>query len=296
MYPWRRWTAEIADFSGRLTDKEVSCSISTATPANLGQSLYWRNEMIRFDRWFLLCMTIAISGSVSHATGNIGRFTVDLETGLLFSGYNDVRIPGDTGTKFSLTEDVEPDQPAFWRARLSYRIAPRHTVTALVAPLTIEAHGILEKEIIFDDGVFPSGATVDATYRFDSYRLSYRYQVANKERLRIGMGLTAKIRDAAISLKSSDIESEKPNTGFVPLIHIRVQWSLAERFGILLDGDALAAPQGRAEDLLLAVRFSATDRLAFRGGYRLLEGGADNDEVYTFALFHYLSFGAEFSF
>jgi len=28
-------------------------------------------------------------------------------------------------------------------------------------------------------------------------------------------------------------------------------------------------------------------------GYRILEGGADNEEVYTFSLFHYLVAGVE---
>jgi hypothetical protein len=31
-------------------------------------------------------------------------------------------------------------------------------------------------------------------------------------------------------------------------------------------------------------------------GYRLLEGGADNDEVYTFAFFHYAVAGVRVSF
>ncbi|MFC1566818.1 hypothetical protein ACFL4A_03140 [bacterium] len=34
-----------------------------------------------------------------------------------------------------------------------------------------------------------------------------------------------------------------------------------------------------------------SDKLAIKFGYRILEGGADNDEVYTFSLFNYLVFG-----
>jgi hypothetical protein len=32
------------------------------------------------------------------------------------------------------------------------------------------------------------------------------------------------------------------------------------------------------------------------GGYRILEGGADVDEVYTFSLFHYAMIGAKVRF
>ena len=38
------------------------------------------------------------------------------------------------------------------------------------------------------------------------------------------------------------------------------------------------------------------DRFTIFGGYRILEGGSDSDEVYTFALINYLSFGIKFNF
>jgi hypothetical protein len=33
-------------------------------------------------------------------------------------------------------------------------------------------------------------------------------------------------------------------------------------------------------------------RLSLKAGYRFLEGGADNDQVHTFALIHYVAVGA----
>ena len=36
--------------------------------------------------------------------------------------------------------------------------------------------------------------------------------------------------------------------------------------------------------------------LSFKLGYRVLEGGADNDEVFTFALIHYLLAGVSLRF
>ena len=71
---------------------------------------------------------------------------------------------------------------------------------------------------------------------------------------------------------------------------------MTEKIGILFEGDALAAPQGRAEDVLLAGTYKFSDHFLFRLGYRILEGGADNDEVYNFALFHYASAGLTYTF
>jgi hypothetical protein len=64
----------------------------------------------------------------------------------------------------------------------------------------------------------------------------------------------------------------------------------------LLDGDALAAPQGRAEDVQIAVTYKVSENLQVRAGYRILEGGADNDGVYNFVLFHYASIGLSYTF
>jgi hypothetical protein len=68
-------------------------------------------------------------------------------------------------------------------------------------------------------------------------------------------------------------------------------WKPVDKFGILLEGDALAAPQGRAEDVLIAATYRFSHIFGLKAGYRLLEGGADNDEVYNFALFNYASVG-----
>ncbi len=224
------------------------------------------------------------------------RWQVDLETGLAVNGYNNVRIPGNTGTKFSLSRDLEIDQTVFWRARFSRIFGDKHSLSLLIAPLTFNAEGRLENVLKFAGGEFAANTFVSAKYRFDSYRMTYRYDFCRRDRLRLGIGFTGKIRDAAISVEGGGQRSEKANTGFVPLINFRAQWTISSRFGVLLDGDALAAPQGRAEDVLLALTTDTSKNLQFRIGYRILEGGADNDEVYTFALVNYLALGAAWRF
>lgn len=221
---------------------------------------------------------------------------IDLESGIVRTGYNDVRIPGNLGTFFSLKEDLIPDQKVFLRARISYTIKSRHTLSLLYAPLKVDSKGSVPENILFEGVEFPANTELTATYMFNSYRLTYRYKIVNKPGLEFGLGFTAKIRDAGISLKSSDQTSVKTNVGFVPIINFRLLWKPDDNFGLLLDGDALAAKQGRAEDVLVAATYNITDNIGLKAGYRLLEGGADNDEVYNFALFHYGVFGLSLSF
>jgi hypothetical protein len=220
-----------------------------------------------------------------------GDWLIDVEGGAVYSGYNDVRIPGNTGTDISLSDDLKSDGTGFVRVRLAKDLGERHRLSVLFAPLRIEASGSVDRDVDFNGVRFGAGETLNSTYRFDSYRLTYRYTVFNSERLRAGLGFTAKVRDASIKIESDDKSSEKANTGFVPLINFSIAWSLQSRMGLIFEGDALAAPQGRAEDVLLAVYGDLADAFRLRLGYRILEGGADNDEVYTFALLHYFSAG-----
>ncbi len=219
------------------------------------------------------------------------QLKLDIETGGVFSGYNDVRIPGKGGTLFSLSEELEIDPSVFFRVRACYDFNPRHHLGVLIAPLSLNSKGQLDRELIFEGETFPANTPLDATYRFNSYRLVYRYDFLRREKLELGIGFTAKIRDAEISIRGNGIESKKTNVGFVPIIHFRMLWNFYDRFGWLLNGDALAAPQGRAEDVLAALKYQISDQIGLKLGYRILEGGADNDEVYTFALINYAVVG-----
>lgn len=221
---------------------------------------------------------------------------IDVETGAVFTGYNDVRIPGNQGTFFSLKDDLTPQTELFYRLRASYILNSRHTLSLLYAPLETRSEGLVPHDISFKGALFGSDTQLDGIYKFNSYRLTYRYDLVSKPNIIFGMGLTGKIRDASISLSSPDLTAVKTNVGFVPLINFRLWWKIDDKFGLLLDGDALAAPQGRAEDVQIAATFKLSDNIGLRAGYRILEGGAENDEVYNFSLFNYASVGISYSF
>ena len=221
----------------------------------------------------------------------VARWSVDVEAGPVFSGYNDVRIPGDTGDDFSLTDDLKSRVALGFRARVSKTFGDRHWVSVLVAPLRVESRGTLNRDVLFAGERFGARmGELRGLYRFDSYRLTYRYGLVRARRFSFDLGLTAKIRDAEIRLSYTHVTmpgASKKNTGFVPIVSFRADWSLSQRLGLVLDGDALGVPQGRAEDVTAALRIGFGDRVDARVGYRVLEGGSDVDEVYGFALFHY---------
>ncbi len=220
---------------------------------------------------------------------------LDVETGLVMNASNDVRIPNDTGTKFSLTDDLETDPDYFVRGRITYALTEKHVLSVLLAPLRVEAQGRIDRDIMFDGRLFSAGSDLSSRYRFDSYRFTYRYQFDTESRFRAGIGFTLKLRDAAVSLQGDGKRAEKVNFGFVPLVNFGARLLISPRLELMVEADALAAPQGRAEDVLAALRYNLHRDLSLNFGYRLLEGGADVDEVYNFALFHYLVVGASFT-
>ena len=222
-------------------------------------------------------------------------FWLDLETGAAFTGYNDVQIPADTGTAFSLAEDLDPRTVWFYRIQLGMDWG-RHSLQALYAPLRILSNGTAGGDISFNGELFTAGTALEGEYIFNSYRLSWAYTLMEGDKLRFAAGITGKIRDASIGLRSATAESVRTNLGFVPLIHLEFQWRFAPELSFLLAGDGLAAPQGRAEDFLAALLFSpASSDMEFRLGYRILEGGSDGGgSVYTFSLFHYLGAGIRY--
>ncbi|MBK6848511.1 MAG: hypothetical protein IPG96_13620 [Proteobacteria bacterium] len=101
----------------------------------------------------------------------------EIEAGAVFASRNDARIPGDGGTKLSLVNDLSTSPAPVFRLRLGYRIADRHLITALYAPLQVNARGAVDRDVSFAGGTYPAGSPLLAVYRFDSYRLTYRYSI-----------------------------------------------------------------------------------------------------------------------
>lgn len=238
-----------------------------------------------------LALAVAVLLSWLHPRVARAEVETEFEAAVVAATRNDVRIPGDSGTTFSLVDDLSTSAAPAYRVRAGVRLAERHLITALYAPLRLNASGHFDRDVEFAGTTFSAGSPVYAVYRFDSYRLTYRYSFVRDEAFELAAGITGKIRDAEIALYGAG-SGRKTNTGFVPLLNLRAEWKPGGgQWGLLLDADALAAPQGRAEDVLLAVTWAARDGVDFYAGYRTLEGGAENDEVYSFAWLHYGALG-----
>lgn len=215
---------------------------------------------------------------------------IDVETGMAIPGYNDAMIPNDDNhDEFSLQDDLNLKSALFTRLNIHWRPHPKHQISLLAAPLTLKGEGEFDRQIRYRDETFFAGEPIDVSYRFDSYRLQYRY-IFDKPVLGFirSIGAAGKIRDAEIKLSTTGNKAAtKSNTGFVPLLIVDLGYSYRPDLDFVLEAEGLVSPYGRAEDVFLGAVYNLKDNLDVKAGYRLWEGGADADEAYTFAAVHY---------
>ena len=126
-------------------------------------------------------------------------------------------------------DDVE--SKLVYRVRAGYETG-KHTFSLFAAPLSLNAEGTLPAEITFAGETFSEGEQVEALYRFDSYRATWRYQLVDNPEFIFKLGFTAKIRDAEIKIESEGQTASTTNTGFVPLLSFELRWIPASHFNI----------------------------------------------------------------
>jgi len=222
------------------------------------------------------------------AEAQFPRLEIEVEGGSFWQSYNDVEIPNDgSATRFSLHDLAGAGPWPAGRLYVTWNPGGRHGVRLLLAPLSLTETGVPDREIRFSGATFTAGQPTQATYTFNSYRLTYRYLAHSGARTQTRVGVTAKIRDAEIALRQGETSGRKDDLGFVPLLHLAGEWRFAHAWSAVVDLDGLAGGPGRAVDASLEVSRGLGDRWAIKGGYRTVEGGADVAEVYSFAWLHY---------
>ena len=222
-------------------------------------------------------------------------FEAAVEGGAAWQTRNDFRIPGDGGTLVKLA-DFDSGPAAAFRATLRWDFTERQSLRLLVAPLSLETTFTPAEPVVFQALVLPAGQPTDARYVFNSWRLTWYWRFASSGKWSFRLGATLKLRDAEIALSGAPGISVKDDLGLVPLLYACARYQPTDRLALEAEADALAAPQGRAEDVSVKAVLRVSDAVSIDLGYRLLEGGADNDEVYTFAFFHYAVAGVRVRF
>lgn len=233
----------------------------------------------------------AAADSSETATTSAGNWTLALETGPAWFGRNNVRIPNDTGTRFDMLKLTGDGPVPYARLYATYDFNERHTLRLNLAPLSVTGNGLLDGAVRFQDGDFAADTPTRGLYKFNTYRMTYRWMFHRSEQWDWGLGAALLVRDAEIALRQGNLQRSDDDLGLVPLLHLYGAYHLSDRTSLIMDFEGAAAPQGRAVDLSLKVQHELPSGWHVFGGYRTLEGGADNDSLYTFAWLHFATIG-----
>lgn len=213
--------------------------------------------------------------------------SLQVETGAVWQHQNDVKITPQNGT---LVEFDHFNQGPFFHYRLDfiYKFNDKHALRGVYAPFNIRVSDKITAPVSFNNQTFAAGQDLTINYKFNSYRLGYLYKLYDSSSLVFNIGATLKVRDAKIEFVQNSTKTKYDNVGLVPLLFVSLDYEMSNSWNLHSDMDFAAAPQGRAIDLTVKARkeLSKNSQLGF--GVRSLEGGADNDKVYTFSWFNYL--------
>lgn len=228
--------------------------------------------------WFRLSLFAMATGlSLSAQT------EVNLEATAWNTRLKEVRKPAVGGTTFSFPELLGNGPTWAFRLDARWQLNPRHGLRVLLAPFEVSGTGSFASPVTFQGRLFRAGEPTRGLYRFNSWRATWFYTPLENEAWTVRLGATAKIRDAKVQLEQDGATTSTRNLGFVPLVYLSAERRFSPGWSAVFETDALGAKQGRAIDAALLVRWQATPRFHADLGYRLLEGGADNDKLYTWA-------------
>lgn len=246
-------------------------------------------------QWMLIPALVMVT-LPAPSTAEEKAFMLEAETGGLWFSRNRTEIPSDTGTRFDLDDLTGSGPDAYLRLAASYRFDPKHSLRLTYAPIRASGTGRLTETVRFVDADFTAGAPVRGVYRFDTYRLTYRWTFHSSDTWDFGVGGSVLLRDAKIQLEQGNTRRRDEDIGVVPLLHLYGARHLGPDTSLVLDIEGAAAPQGRAIDASLTLRHTLPSGWQMFAGYRTLEGGADNDDVYTFAWMHFATLGLALTF
>ena len=106
-----------------------------------------------------------------HASAQI---RLEVESASAWQIRNVNRVPADGGTEFDLARFSRG--PIFApRYLLTWDVDSKHSIRAMIFPFQTSGSGEFSKDVVFNNTTFAAGSPTTGTYKFHSYRLTYRY-------------------------------------------------------------------------------------------------------------------------
>jgi opacity protein-like surface antigen len=183
----------------------------------------------------ILLATSALSASVSFEP------FVETEQGTIDILYH-IYQNGESNDEFDYVEQGgQGNLYPFARYSVGATIAGRHRVWFTYQPLELVTSVKFEDDVEIGDETFDAGSSMELTYSFPFYRMTYTYDLLGKRKNAVlGVGLALQIRNASIVFRETSADTDpslyvSQNVGLVPALAIYSEYRFPS--GLVLSAD-----------------------------------------------------------
>ena len=134
-------------------------------------SLHYAWNKTRFRLTFISIWPLIFT--ISAFAQDRERFAVEFEGGPIWQTRNNVRIPNETGTEFSLVDTLGKGPYGAFRVEAAFDVNERHGFRVIVAPLKISGTSALDKPVLF------AGESFDPVYGARPLKRAIQRQLEN---------------------------------------------------------------------------------------------------------------------
>lgn len=128
---------------------------------------------------------------------------------------------GDKGTLIDPREDLNfEDSKIIPKAELSYEPSERHEISFLFWVAKRKADNRLEKDIYFNNVLFPIGTELESKLTITNYSLTYRYSIFKREHWKAGASVGTKLINFKTRLNTNFFSSSNTTLALGPMAGI----------------------------------------------------------------------------
>jgi hypothetical protein len=236
---------------------------------------------------------IANAKELYKDNSTFARHIFDIETGSVHQSTN--KIGSGTGSQKIDLLSLQNQSQSYSRFSYYFNMDRKNSIRFLIAPFNSSGSGYLPQSTEYKGQMFNAIDPLYYSYKFNSYRLTYRRNVFESSDLLIRIGITGKIRDAHVKLFQGETSSINTNIGFVPLLHFNIEYKPFDKFKFIFEGDFAGSKYGRAIDVSLSGKYDIQKNINLSCGYRILEGGVMMKDNYNRVLINYYFLGFGFN-
>jgi hypothetical protein len=220
-----------------------------------------------------------VLGSPTTALADDENFSVSLGL-FLTERDSQTRVDGtipDSGTPVDLENDLGLDKSDnVFRIDGYYRFNEKHRIDFSVFDLSRSASKEIEKEIDWNDTIYPIDTTVDASLDLAIYKLAYTWSFMRRDSGYLGLtaGLYTADIGTSISAESIGRSSSGGVTAPLPVLGLRGQYDFSERWSLRASAEIFAIEygyfSGSLYDVFTSVDYQITDHVALGAGINVV--------------------------